>query len=322
MSISLSENVIESLRCPICRARIKFESGTNQFQCISKECGASFPVIKGLPILINEASSIFSINEIALAGNMIAPSWKSKAIEILKHFVPSISLKVKSEINYIKFAKLLLGLSANPRVLVIGGRVLGTGMEALLACSSIELVESDVAFGPRTKLIFDAHDIPFDDRSFDGVICQVVLEHVINPQRCVEEIYRVLRDDGLVYAETAFMQQVHEGRYDFTRFTHLGHRYLFRRFEEICSGSVCGAGMALAWSYQYFLLSFVRSQFLKNLIKCFAHFTAFYLKYFDCFLIDKPGTFDAASEYFFLGRKSTRTISGRELIMQYRGMQR
>ena len=66
----------------------------------------------------------------------------------------------------------------------------------------------------------------------------------------------MLKGRGVVYAETPFMQQVHMGPYDFTRFTHSGHRRLFRRFEEVESGAVCGPGMALAWAYQYFLLSF------------------------------------------------------------------
>ena len=59
-------------------------------------------------------------------------------------------------------------------------------------------------------------------------------------------------------------------RYDFTRFTHLGHRRLFRRFEEIESGAVCGPGMTLAWSYTYFLTSFTTSRILSRLFEVFA----------------------------------------------------
>ena len=89
-------------------------------------------------------------------------------------------------------------------------------------------------------------------------------EHVVDPYRCVDEIHRVLTSNGLIYAETPFIQQVHAGRYDFTRFTQLGHRRLFRRFEEIETGVVCGPGMALAWSWQYFLLSFFTSRPLRS----------------------------------------------------------
>ena len=238
---------------------------------------------------------------------------------MLIQLVPSISKNMKAKHNYEKLAALLLDRSATARVLVVGGSILGEGMASLAQNRSLELVDTDVSFGPRTMLICDAHDIPFQDESFDGVIAQAVLEHVVDPYQCVEEIHRVLKKDGLVYAETPFMQQVHMGRYDFTRFTHLGHRRLFRRFEEIDSGAVCGPGMALAWSYQYFLLSFAKSKALRALIRAFASLTSFYLKYFDYFLIDTAGGLDAASGHYFMGRKSGHRLSDKELLTLYKG---
>jgi SAM-dependent methyltransferase len=192
-------------------------------------------------------------------------------------------------------------------------------MECLADDASIELVESDVGFGPRTMLICDAHDIPFGDASFDGVIVQAVLEHVVDPYRCVEEIHRVMGEGGLVCAETAFMQQVHCGRYDFTRFTQLGHRRLFRKFEEVDSGAVCGPGMALAWSYQYFLQSFTTSRTLRALIRVFSCLTSFYLKYFDYYLANRTAALDCASAYYFIGRKRQEVLPDRELVKLYRG---
>jgi hypothetical protein len=116
------------------------------------------------------------------------------------------------------------------------------------------------------------------------------------------------------------MQQVHMGRYDFTRFTHLGHRRLFRKFEEIESGAACGPAMALAWSYQYFLLSFITSSFLRRFIDAFARLTSFFLAYLDYAVIDKPGTLDAASGYYFIGKKSNRVLSDKSLIRLYKGL--
>ena len=181
------------------------------------------------------------------------------------------------------------------------------------------MVETDVAFGPRTNLICDAHDIPFQDSSFDAVIIQAVLEHVADPYRCVEEIYRVLNDGGYVFADTPFMQQVHMRQYDFTRFTFLGHRRLFRRFEELYSGVSGGPGMAFSWSYQYFLLSFASSPSFRKFIIFFSNLTSFFLKYFDYFLIKKDGAVDAASSFYFIGKKSNLVLSDRELVKQYKG---
>ena len=67
-------------------------------------------------------------------------------------------------------------------------------------------------------MIADAHYIPFRDGSFQGVLIQAVLEHVIEPEKVVGEIHRVLAKDGVVYSEI-FMQQVHEGAFDITRFS-------------------------------------------------------------------------------------------------------
>jgi SAM-dependent methyltransferase len=225
------------------------------------------------------------------------------------------------ERNFAQLARLLLADSDEPRVLVVGGRVLGQGIEHLLGQPDIELVETDVAFGPRTGLICDAHDIPFEDGTFDGVIAQGVLEHVVDPHRCVAEMHRVLGADGLVYAETAFMQQVHGGRFDFMRFTPLGHRRLLRAFSELDSGVLCGPAMALAWSYRYFLLSFARSRRARAVIDAFARATSSFLQYADRWLISRPGAFDAASAVYFMGRRSEQALTDRELITLYRGAQ-
>jgi ubiquinone/menaquinone biosynthesis C-methylase UbiE len=170
-----------------------------------------------------------------------------------------------------------------------------------------------------TELICDAHDIPFKDEMFDGVIAQAVLEHVVDPIRCVAEIHRVLKTGGLVYAETPFIQQVHMGRYDFTRFTHSGHRRLFRRFTEVASGAICGPGMALAWSYKYFLLSFAESRALRAVLSAFARMSSFFLKYADYYLIHKASSIDGASGVYFIGRKATAILSDRDVIAYYKG---
>lgn len=317
LPLRLSRGVIESLCCPVCRAELNLDGA--QMSCVSSDCGATFPVIDGVPVLLNEDASVFSIHECSARSHATPKMPEAKVKTTLRRVLPRISKNIGAQENYEEFSHLLLAQSAAPRVLVVGGSVLGNGMEPLAANRSLELVETDVSLGPRTMLVCDAHDIPLRDETFDGVIVQAVLEHVVDPYRCVREIHRVLKRQGLVYSETPFMQQVHMGRYDFTRFTHLGHRRLFREFEEIQSGAVCGPGMALAWAYQYFLLSFAASGISRALLMAFARLTSFYLKYFDSYLIDKPGSFDAASGYYFMGRKASKALSDRELIKLYKG---
>jgi uncharacterized protein YbaR (Trm112 family) len=316
----MSPTILDLLCCPICGSKLNLTE--EHYTCAASNCAAKFPITDGIPIVINENSSVFAIDDFISHRSTTFKLRKNKFKEAFLKIMPDISNNIKAKRNYEKLTALLQSQSDEPKVLIIGGSILGKGMASLAANSALELVETDVSFGPRTKLICDAHDIPFCDESFDCVVVQAVLEHVVDPYRCVEEIYRVLKKQGLVYSETPFMQQVHMGRYDFTRFTHLGHRRLFNKFEEIDSGAACGPGTALAWSYQYFLRSFVISRTLQSAIRVFSSFTSFYLKYFDYYLIDKPGVFDAAAGYYFMGRKSSRRLSDKELLALYRGTSR
>jgi hypothetical protein len=131
----------------------------------------------------------------------------------------------------------------------------------------------------------------------------------------------VLKPDGLVYAETPFLQQVHAGAYDFTRYTHLGHRRLFRGFDELDSGAACGPGMALAWAWRGFVQSCFAGRAARAAATVFANLSACWLPAFDRVLTARPAAFDCASSYYFLGARSNRALSDRELIAGYRGLQ-
>jgi SAM-dependent methyltransferase len=318
-NIRFSQEFQNIICCPKCHSKVELLE--DRFCCSNINCSGQFPIIGGVPVFIDDQKSVFSINDFVVDYEKMNINNHQNFFKknILNSITPSIGRNIKGKKNYQNFCDELLKQNNYPRVLVIGGKILGQGMEEIINNKQIDFFETDVSFGPRTILICDAHDLPFFDEVFDGVIIQAVLEHVLDPYRCTEEIFRVLNSHGIVYAETPFMQQVHEGRYDFNRFTSLGHRRLFRKFDEIDSGAVCGPGMALAWSYQYFLLSFTKSRKMRSFLRIFSRFTSFYLKYFDYYLIDKPGSQDAASGLYFLGQKGENILQDKELITLYKG---
>ncbi|MFM9903208.1 MAG: methyltransferase domain-containing protein [Pyrinomonadaceae bacterium] len=307
--MSLNAEIIEILACPRCKSKL------DAFEC--KNCSLHFPLVDDIPILLNESHSLFKISDL-IDHRETTYKNSSPLKRTFRQIIPSISLNVKAKENLSAFFSELTAETQNPRVLVIGGAVAGVGFDILPP--EITLIETDVAIGPRTTLVCDAHDLPFQDETIDGVIAQAVMEHVLDPAICVSEIHRVLKKGGVVWADTPFIQQVHAGRYDFLRFTHLGHRYLFRHFSEIASGPSCGPGMALAWAYCYFLQSFFSNKMMGKAAFAFGSLTGFWLKYLDYFLINRPNAYDAASAYFFLGRKAETKISGSELIKGYKGL--
>jgi SAM-dependent methyltransferase len=305
----------KDLCCPVCKGTLT-EDGSIM-SCSNLSCQKKFPVVNGIPVLINESNSIFSLTDFLSGKETTIDLRKRSRIKVF-FTIPSITKNWKAKKNY-EYLHAELRKKPDPKVLIIGCGVLGNGLKELVEDSSIKIVESDVALGPRTNLVCDSHDIPFQENVFDAVIAQAVLEHVLDPYRCVAEMHRVLKSDGFIYAETPFMQQVHMREYDFTRFTFLGHRRLFRNFTEVKSGPVIGPGSVLGWSYMYFLLSFTKKRLARKLIAAFASLTSFYLKYFDYFLIKNQSSFDAASGFFFMGKKSTEALPDKELLKLYKG---
>lgn len=79
----------------------------------------------------------------------------------------------------------------------------------------------------------DAHTLPFRDASFDVVLCTEVLEHLPEPQRAIDEMFRVLTPGGQLLLTTRFLFPIHDAPHDYFRFTKYGLQYLLRRFDEV-----------------------------------------------------------------------------------------
>jgi SAM-dependent methyltransferase len=309
--------ILERLRCPSCASRLAFEGDA---RCTGT-CGRRFPVVDGVPVLIDEETSVFTIADVTERRKTFFDPRPARhpRLRRLLHALADNSLDLRTGPLTARFAELVKSVSPQPRVLVVGAGPEGGSVAALRGDPAIELVGTDVSLGPEVSIVCDAHQLPFADDTFDGVVAQAVLEHVADPYRCVDEMHRVVRGGGVVFSDTPFIQQVHGGRYDFTRFTHLGHLRLFRRWEEIESGASNGPGAALTWSYLYLLLCFARSPRTDLLLRIAGRLTSFWWKYLDPWLIETPGALDAASATYFLGRRSERVLSDRELVQRFRG---
>lgn len=79
----------------------------------------------------------------------------------------------------------------------------------------------------------DVKKTPLPANSVDCVLCTEVLEHLPDPQACVDEMHRLLRTGGLVLASVPFFYPVHADPYDYQRFTEDGLRHLFQDFKSV-----------------------------------------------------------------------------------------
>lgn len=93
----------------------------------------------------------------------------------------------------------------------------------------------------------DGLDLPFRDDCFDLILSQAVLEHVIDPQRYIDEIFRVLRPGGILYLEVAFIQPVHCAPMHYYNHTPYAVSHVCRAFEIDDMGTIGTFQETIAW---------------------------------------------------------------------------
>ncbi|MGB1310996.1 MAG: class I SAM-dependent methyltransferase [Leucothrix sp.] len=306
------KSTLAMLRCPKHNTPLEIDGHT----LVSKDNAGSicsYEFVHDYPIVVDFDQSILKQEDTANAASIIKrPDYKGISGAIKQILLPP-SKATKSNVNQILA---LLDLPSKPRVLMVGGGTPGQSMEHFYEDPEIELVSFDIYASDTVQFVADAHNIPLPDDEFDAVIIQAVLEHVLDPQKVVSEIHRVLKPDGIVYAETPFLQHVHEGAYDFTRFTESGHRSLFNGFSLIKSGTTAGAGTQLQWSLEYFTRGVFRSRLVGKIVKL----GFFWLQYIDS-LIPETYNIDAASGVFFMGKKQQNIIEQERIVSHYGGAQ-
>jgi ubiquinone/menaquinone biosynthesis C-methylase UbiE len=82
-------------------------------------------------------------------------------------------------------------------------------------------------------ITFDGENIPFDDESFDNILCTEVIEHIPNPEKIIAEMHRVLKPNGFCIITLPWSARVHFAPYDFCRYTPYKLAFLFQQFKKV-----------------------------------------------------------------------------------------
>lgn len=298
--------------CPVDR-KVLFKTDENLRCC---HCDREYPIINGIPILLNEDESVFRISDYckstAYSGasgyggtldktSGLKRAYRRFARRLSEAPVPGAGLDFISQIlDEIPHAKIL---------------VIGAGERHYRG----NVTYTDVAFAKGIACICDSHDIPFLDESFDAVIADSVLEHVCDPQRCVSEYMRVLKPRGFVFASIPFLQPVHMGAHDFTRFTYLGQRRLFRWFDEVASGRCGGPVYSGIHLFREQLLSLTDRHVPQTVLRLLGLLVTYPVRYLDPFFTRSNQSFNSGCAFYFLGRKREIPIPDREIISMFQG---
>ena len=92
--------------------------------------------------------------------------------------------------------------------------------------STFELTAAGSASGRGPDVLYSGDRLPFPDKSFDTVLSVQVLEHTPRPQQLMQEMSRVLADDGVLILLAPFQFRLHEQPHDYFRYSSHGLRQL------------------------------------------------------------------------------------------------
>ena len=93
-----------------------------------------------------------------------------------------------------------------------------------------EYVGADMRKGLGVDQILNVHDIDLPDDSVGTILCLDTLEHVEYPHRAMQEIYRVLKPDGIAVISSVMCFRIHDYPHDYWRFTPEAFKSLLKPF--------------------------------------------------------------------------------------------
>ncbi|WP_415880636.1 class I SAM-dependent methyltransferase [Methylomonas sp. TEB] len=184
-------------------------------------------------------------------------------------------------VNPFYFARLGLYQAMKELSPKLGGTILDVGCgtkpyKQLFKFSSYTGLDIDSACSRARGIadyLYDGKSFPFDDVCFDAVLCNQVLEHVINPDEFLEQINRVLKPDGRLLLTVPFVWDEHEQPYDYRRYSSFGLLALLEAhgFKIIVQKKTCADASVLFQLINAFLFKISRS--LPKICKVLLTFT-------------------------------------------------
>lgn len=278
------ERINKILACPKCKSPVSVHE--TEVRCVS--CALVFRVEKGIPVMMTDR--LHNPKYV-----WIEPSTGTHLLERYPLLRPP-NPRFWTPAGRQRIPTFLAEVGASKYVLNIGSRTSQYGKD---------IINLDIEPYKNVDLVGVAEELPVLDDSVDGVIIQAVLEHVQRPAKAVQEIYRVLRPGGMVYAEIPFFRSYHGAPVDFQRYTISGIEELFHEFEMVRKGVIAGpaSGITAALSEFLAMLFSFKNVWLFKMWFVLLRWLLTPIKYLDLYLETHPFAHRIACTLYYQGRK-------------------
>lgn len=245
--------------CPDCYGLLSWESG----KCICENCSAIYKREEGK--ILFQSSEIEKNFPILLLEN---ETFCSRTINTIRKIVSS---EYSPNRPFEKFSR---SIDENDIIAECGA-----GNRRL----SEQIITLDLYPFRHVDLVADIAKLPLKNQSTDVIVLDTVLEHVPEPQRCIDEAFRVLKKGGKVACITPFIFPYHAYPRHYQNFSEDGLRYLFRKFSDCHIETDMGPTSALINLFtEYVALSYKGDHpFFYTVLKGLALIPLFPFKYLD-----------------------------------------
>ncbi len=293
---TLRLNLYKRIKCPECNSETSLKYQPSGSITCSK-CKTKYSVIDGVPILLSEQSQKMLNPQLhSQTGKKMLDEYSGK-----KTFLKSIKKLIKvpnlayNLVDRNRLHKIFTyDENRNCCILNVGG---GPTRE------DSNVLNLNIDIFPNVEVVADAHNLPFKTGSIDSIMIAAVLEHVQNPNKVVEEAYRVLKKGGYIYAETPFLQHFHGYPNHFQNFTLVGHDYIFRKFKKIESGPTTGPFSSILILISNLFEDLIDNKYIRKIsLYCIAT-VLWPFKFLDFLTKKNKNIYKLTSGVYFLGQK-------------------
>ena len=106
-----------------------------------------------------------------------------------------------------------------------------------IVCKNLETLDVN-DFGDYPDIICDiCSDVTGLENRYDKIICIAILEHVYDPFKAVENLKKLLKENGIIYGMVPYLYHYHAPKdlkfQDYFRFSKDALAYLFRDFNDV-----------------------------------------------------------------------------------------
>jgi len=167
------------------------------------------------------------------------------------------------------------------------------------------VINVDIFPYTEVDIVADATALPFAENSVDGIVCEMLIEHVPNPQKIIDEIFRVLRPGGKMCVSTPFMFPFHACPNDFYRWSSTGIHELCKvgKIKVIAARSGPTSGLVAQLVTWLAIVFSFGSTTLYNLLSVLLPLIFFPFKFLDLIIGYLPTAKHGAAAFYVIAEK-------------------